>query len=65
MRNPWLDIPLADYEGHMSLPHVGQAVLLGDVFEGALREGRVPRSPFGKEFSVQTFRHAEPREVTR
>jgi SAM-dependent methyltransferase len=26
--NPWLDIPLADYEGHMSLPDVGQAAML-------------------------------------
>jgi hypothetical protein len=25
MGNPWLDIPLDDYEGHMSLPEVGQA----------------------------------------
>ncbi len=42
-RNPWLDIRLADYEGHMALPHVGQARLLGDVFERMLREHR-PRS---------------------
>src|SRR5688500_18466072 len=25
MRNPWLDIPLRDYEGHMALPSIGQA----------------------------------------
>lgn len=31
-RNPWTDIPLADYEGHMSLPSVGQAQLLDEVF---------------------------------
>ncbi|HSQ60869.1 MAG TPA: class I SAM-dependent methyltransferase [Acidobacteriota bacterium] len=36
MRNPWLDIPLADYEGHMALPDVDQARLLSDVFDEAL-----------------------------
>ena len=38
MKNPWLDIPLADYEGHMALPHVAQACLLSDVFANALRD---------------------------
>lgn len=38
MRNPWLDIPLIDYEGHMASPQVAQAELLGDVFEGMLKE---------------------------
>jgi SAM-dependent methyltransferase len=28
MINPWLTIPLEDYEGHMSLPEVGQAEML-------------------------------------
>ena len=36
MKNPWLDIPLADYEAHMALPHVDQASLLSDVFADAL-----------------------------
>ncbi len=36
--NPWLDIPLADYEGHMALPHVAQASLLADLFGALLRE---------------------------
>jgi len=36
MRNPWLDIALADYEGHMALPNVGQAQILSDVFARAL-----------------------------
>jgi hypothetical protein len=43
MRNPWLDIPLADYEGHMALPNVGQAQLLSDVFASALSK-YAPRS---------------------
>jgi SAM-dependent methyltransferase len=36
MNNPWLEIPLADYEEHMALPHVGQAQLLADAFARAL-----------------------------
>jgi len=43
MTNPWLRIPLADYEGHMSLPEVAQAQLLSDAFATALERYR-PRS---------------------
>lgn len=43
MRNPWLDIPLADYESHMALPDIGQARLLSDVFATALSK-HAPRS---------------------
>jgi SAM-dependent methyltransferase len=32
MRSPWLDIPLAEYEGHMSVPGVGQADMLATQF---------------------------------
>jgi trans-aconitate methyltransferase len=39
--NPWLEIPLADYEAHMALPHVGQAELLAERLEAAVRS----RSP--------------------
>src|SRR5690242_11821636 len=28
--NPWLDIPLSDYEGHMSMPAIGQATMLAE-----------------------------------
>ena len=44
MHNPWLDIPLCDYEAHMALPCVGQAQLFADIFAGhlqALRPGSV------------------------
>lgn len=34
MRSPWLDVSLADYEGHMA--HVGQAALLDRLFADAL-----------------------------
>lgn len=43
MKNPWLDIPLADYEAHMALPQVGQAQLLSDVFASVLHT-YAPRS---------------------
>ncbi len=35
--NPWLSIDLADYEGHMSAPSVGQLEVLSDLFEEVLR----------------------------
>jgi Methyltransferase domain len=36
MGNPWLDIPLDDYEGHMSLPEIGQARMIAAEFERAI-----------------------------
>jgi hypothetical protein len=37
MHNPWLDISLQDYEGHMSLPSIGQAQVLADQFERLMK----------------------------
>lgn len=34
--NPWLHVPLADYEGHMALPAVAQASMLAEVFGAAV-----------------------------
>lgn len=42
-RNPWLAIPLADYEAHMALPEVGQAALLADLLAEAIAR-HAPRS---------------------
>jgi hypothetical protein len=36
MSNPWLNIPLDDYEGHMSLPAVGQAQMIADQLDRAI-----------------------------
>jgi SAM-dependent methyltransferase len=36
IRNPWLDVPLDDYEGHMSLPAVGQAQMIAEQLDRAL-----------------------------
>jgi hypothetical protein len=36
MPNPWLDIPLADYEGHMNSPEVQQLEVLSDLFAEAI-----------------------------
>ena len=43
MKNPWLEIPLADYEAHMALPSVAQAPLLADILAHALAT-HAPRS---------------------
>jgi hypothetical protein len=37
MSNPWLTIPLEEYEGHMAMPDVGQARMLSDEFEELLK----------------------------
>lgn len=36
--NPWLEIPLADYEGHMALPEVAQAAYLADTLERLVKD---------------------------
>jgi predicted TPR repeat methyltransferase len=36
MGNPWLKVPLTDYEGHMALPGIGQTQLLADILAGAI-----------------------------
>jgi hypothetical protein len=36
MNNLWLDVPLADYEGHMALPGIEQAQLLSDILFNTL-----------------------------
>jgi hypothetical protein len=65
--NPWLTIPLADYEAHMALPQVA-AQLLADLFAaGFARAHRPPlrqglragdtrtTATGGKGFAVQSF----------
>lgn len=36
MKNPWLNIPTSDYEGHMGFPEVNQLSFLKDVFKESL-----------------------------
>jgi hypothetical protein len=36
MGNPWLSLPLEDYEGHMNSPEVWQLGVLCDLFAEAL-----------------------------
>lgn len=43
VHNPWLDIPLADYEAHMTLPTVGQAQLIAHELDVLVRT-HSPRS---------------------
>jgi SAM-dependent methyltransferase len=40
MRNPWLDIPAADYVGHMSSPEVDQLAILSRLLREALERFR-------------------------
>jgi ubiquinone/menaquinone biosynthesis C-methylase UbiE len=37
-QNPWLTIPVADYEGHMDSPNVGQTRFLSAVFKTVLSD---------------------------
>ena len=37
-KNPWLQIPAEEYEGHMSAPNVMQLQMLDEVFENVLNE---------------------------
>jgi SAM-dependent methyltransferase len=37
MNNPWLEVPLSDYEAHMALPTVAQAEMLAAQFSDLLR----------------------------
>ena len=38
MSNPWLDIPLDEYEAHMALPSVGQAQLISRQLRNLVRQ---------------------------
>jgi len=40
MANPWLNVPLADYEGHMNSPGVAQLEALSELFAEALKQCR-------------------------
>src|SRR6185295_2552256 len=43
MSHPWLQIPITDYEGHMALPEVAQAQLLGRLLHRSVTDFQ-PRS---------------------
>jgi SAM-dependent methyltransferase len=38
MNNPWLDIPLTDYESHISLPAIAQGQMLASQFSDVLQQ---------------------------
>jgi hypothetical protein len=59
MSNPWLNIPLADYEGHMSLPAVGQAQMIAEQFARADAEAELSarRSSY-RRIATATFGHS-------
>ena len=65
MTNPWLEIPLADYEGHMALPEVAQATLLGDIFERILHEHAPPSVAILGCAGGNGFDRIDPQVTTR
>jgi hypothetical protein len=73
MRNPWLDIPPPDYEGHMASPHPSLASLASIMrlvspeelrsaaaLQGFRQIGWQTARAGGKRFQVQTFRRDGP-----
>jgi hypothetical protein len=63
-RDPWLDIPLGDYEAHMSAPEVGQLAVLADLFAEALAVRRPPSVAILGIAGGNGLEHVDPR-VTR
>ncbi len=69
MTNPWLRIPAADYEGHMSSPNVAQQSFLAQTFKESLdkykslandaglqeMEARTVTLESGKPFFIGTY----------
>jgi len=65
MTNPWLDIAVDDYVGHMSSPDVGQSQVLKRLFGEILREVR-PRSVLVLGCSTGNgFEHIDPAATSR
>ena len=65
VKNPWLDIPLTDYVGHMSSPQVGQHQVLNALLKEALTRAR-PRSVLVLGCSTGNgLEHVEPGVTSR
>jgi SAM-dependent methyltransferase len=65
MINPWLDIPVDDYVGHMSSPDVGQSQVLNRLFREILRNVR-PRNLLVLGCSTGNgFEHIDPAVTCR
>jgi SAM-dependent methyltransferase len=64
MTNPWLEIPEADYVGHMSAEAVGQLQALGQIFHDVLRLFAPANILVLGCSSGNGFEHIDPR-VTR
>lgn len=45
LKNPWAEIPLSDYEGHMVLPQVGQSKMLADELHRLLQSRATLQRP--------------------
>ena len=62
MSNPWLSIPLSDYEGHMSAPGVGQLAALSLLFSRALKRAQ-PRTESSRARHRQAHRQGVDEET--
>jgi hypothetical protein len=72
MSNPWLGLPLGDYEGHMQSPGVGQLAVLSDLFREVLTmrspqsvailgiAGKWPRAPGNRRYKTCHWARSEP-----
>jgi len=63
--NPWLKIPAADYEGHMSAPEVGQLAVLNQLFRDAYNELRPQSLAVLGCATGNGFEHIDPAVTAR
>lgn len=63
-RNPWLDIPAAEYQAHMQAPEVAQHAVLAELFELSLRSAAPRRLMVLGCGTGNGFAHIDP-AVTR
>jgi SAM-dependent methyltransferase len=65
MRNPWLDIPEADYVGHMSSPEVGQRPVLCRLLREALEAARPEAALILGGSTGNGLEHVDPSATAR
>jgi SAM-dependent methyltransferase len=65
MRNPWLAIPAADYEGHMGMDTVRQLQALAEVFATVLAEVRPRRLAVPGCTTGNGLEHVRPKVTDR
>lgn len=64
-KNPWLEIPAEDYEGHMSLSDVGQLHVLNKIFADAINEFNPKSICVLGSATGNGFEHLQSRDINR